>query len=140
MTKFPLGQGHKFGPKTGDISVHCGEGSFAESEHLADFQHHLMLHWDPNVRATGRWDGPTGKVIPEIQRVSGLMVTGYLNEETWYAAYSRPERGEVAPVAVPSDAPETPLRATETDFQPVVVVPPTPDTPKAPTAKPAKRR
>lgn len=116
--QFPLPLGHKFGYNPFDISVHDCSTNFAEGEHLRAFQHHCMLHWDPNLVPSGRFDGPTQKVVVEVQRVSGLVISGMLNKDTWDAAYARHASGE--------SVSETPLESTESEETAEEVVDTTP--------------
>lgn len=115
--KFPLPMGHKFGPNTTDLRIHDGRGGIADASSLTQFQHHLMLHWGGQT-PSGVFDAGTQRLACEIQRVSGFPISGYLDEGTWLAAVGR---GGVSD----ETAPETALRSTESDENPLGVPSPT---------------
>lgn len=110
--KFPLPFGHRFGPKalTLDIRFHDPASNPADQLTFHEFQQEIRRCWRSDLKPSGMFDGPTQRAVLEVQRVSGLLLTGWVDEETWNAVYSREPLDETAP--------ETPLESTETDENP----------------------
>lgn len=106
-------QGHKFGVNPFDISVHDTSTSYAEKDHLRAWQHHVMLHWLPGLTPTGNFDGETQRAVYEVQRVSGLHLTGFLDADTWEATYKRQTFVQGLPAELVESAPETALEAPQ---------------------------
>ena len=90
----------------------------AEKLALMEWQHHVMLHWQPSLLKSGAYDGPTQAAVLEIQRVSGQHQTGYLDADCWGATFSRP---------VNQRPQETALESTESDENPEGVPQGTPE-------------
>ena len=117
--KFPLPQGHKFGPQALalDVRFHPAK-ELAEQAALTQWQHHVMLYWLPSLRPNGFYDGPTQAAVIEVQRVSGINLTGWLDQDAWEATFKRGS----------NETPqETALESTESDENPEGVPQGTPE-------------
>ena len=106
--RFPLPGGHKFGPKAlvSDIRFHDPAGQPADQLTFWEYQQEVRRRWFPDFRPNGMFDGETQRAVVEIQRVSGLSLTGVVDADTWGATF---ERGSTL------TAPETALGSTESD-------------------------
>ena len=126
--RFPLPGGHKFGPKAlvSDIRFHDPAGQPADQLTFWEYQQEVRRRWFPDFRPNGMFDGDTQRAVVEIQRVSGLSLTGVVDADTWAATFTRSvaeeatfERGSTltAPEmeGVNNTRPQTALGSTESD-------------------------
>lgn len=107
--KFPLPMGHVYGVNPYSIQHHRGD-TITEVLALKAFQARAALVLDADLKVTGQYDGPTQRVVADIQRSNALLVTAELNQPTWDALWST-ERAQ-NPVPIVPATPE-PLRLFE---------------------------
>lgn len=91
---WPLPAGHRFGPKSGNITWHDGRGSLAEHQALKRWQETYRSRFWHNFPVTGVYDAPTQAAVVAIQRLTGLPPDGLLGPDVWEAVRTaeRPPR------------------------------------------------
>lgn len=100
MHPFPLPTGHVFGPPNGALHWHTGRDDLTDSQWLKVWQDAYRQKVNRSVRPDQIrpvFDGSVQAAVIDVQRRTGLPVTGLLDPDTWAAvwAYSPPQR--VAP-------------------------------------------
>lgn len=108
--KFPLSNGHSFGPNPLDVRSHDGNDSLHDQKGLTHWQRRFQLLWNREAPVTGRFDGPTQRACLTVQREYELPMTAVLDAETWAACLKGPREPVNADHDVPVGLP-TPKRA-----------------------------
>lgn len=85
---WPLPVGHRYGPQGLDLRNHNGRGSIGELQGLRAWQ----LAYRHRIKRTdfrdGYYDAVTQTAAIELQRMTGLPVTGLIDADTWAAVWT----------------------------------------------------
>lgn len=97
MHPFPLPAGHLFGPPNGAIHWHSGRDNLADGQWLRVWMDQYRRAVNRSVRPDQIrpvFDGYVQRAVVDVQRRTGLPVTGTLDPDTWAAVwtYSPPEK------------------------------------------------